>query len=167
MKKIIIAIGTSYVILMAGVVGYKLINDSSCYFNYKKAVTKAEGQIKTAGDSKSSEETVSNKDSKPAPNEVQPVPVNNNPAANSNVNPAPVQENKYANIKFTRALSEGSTGDDVRKLQEILKNKQYYNGEISGAFNGDTKKALMSYQKDKKLWADGILGPGTWKTFEQ
>ena len=165
MKKIIIAIGTSYIILMAGVVGYKLINDSSCYFNYKKAVSKAEEKVKVDEASKPSTET----NSKTNTEKEQTAQGNNNTTANNQgtETPAPVQENQYANVKFTKALGEGSTGDDVKKLQEILKNKQYYNGEISGIFNGDTKKALMAYQKDKKLWADGILGPGTWKTFEQ
>jgi putative chitinase len=58
-------------------------------------------------------------------------------------------------------LKIGSKGDDVKKLQEKL------GLSADGAFGPDTEKAVMKWQIDNKLAADGIVGEGTWnKMFE-
>ena len=163
MKKIVIVLGTTYIILTVALVGYKITKKDNCYYNYKKTVAKAEKSVAANPISKESEE---NTDPTTGPavtnNETN---ANANTNTNTNVNPAPVQL-QYANVKFTQQLYEGKKGDDVKKLQEILKVKLYYTGEITGTFDNATKKALMSYQKDKNLYQDGVLGPGTWKTLE-
>jgi len=162
MKKIVIVIGTTYVILTGALVGYKVTKDDSCYFNYKKTVAKAEETTKTKVDLSDSKDIV-----KPTPDSSSNKNgTGTNTNTNTTTNPEPIQL-KYANVKFTQQLFEGKKGEDVKKLQEILQGKKYYTGEITGTFDSATKKALMSYQKDKNLYQDGVLGPGTWGTFEQ
>lgn len=55
----------------------------------------------------------------------------------------------------------GSQGDEVKKIQSILKEKGYYDGTIDGIFGNGTKNAVISYQKENGLSADGIAGPKT------
>ena len=59
------------------------------------------------------------------------------------------------------ALSKmGSRSDEVKKIQEALKNKGYYTYNVDGIFGTRTKNAV---QKDNGLDADGIAGPATLK----
>ena len=53
-------------------------------------------------------------------------------------------------------LKEGSKGQDVRRLQQLLKiNKD-------GIFGPGTKKAVIRFQLGRNLSADGIVGNDTW-----
>ena len=61
----------------------------------------------------------------------------------------------------------GSRGDEVRRLQEQLKTLDYYRGPIDGDFGGGTEAAVRTFQRKKKLRADGIVGPNTWKALFQ
>ena len=55
----------------------------------------------------------------------------------------------------------GSRGNEVRRIQTKLKQLGYYNGNIDGIFGSDTKKAVIKFQKNCGLTADGIAGPKT------
>jgi hypothetical protein len=57
----------------------------------------------------------------------------------------------------------GSRGEEVKRLQEKLKELGYYRGPIDGDFGGGTESAVKAFQKRKKLDIDGIVGPVTWK----
>ncbi len=57
----------------------------------------------------------------------------------------------------------GSRGEEVRQIQQRLKQWGYYNGSIDGIFGVQTKKAVLSFQKKNGLAADGIAGPATLK----
>lgn len=60
------------------------------------------------------------------------------------------------------ALSrQGSRGDEVRKIQQKLKNWGYYSGEVDGIFGSQTRAAVVYFQKKNGLTADGIAGPAT------
>ena len=62
------------------------------------------------------------------------------------------------------ALSKmGSRSDEVKKIQEALKNKGYYTYNVDGIFGTRTKNAVIGFQKDNGLDADGIAGPATLK----
>ncbi|MCQ2478111.1 MAG: spore cortex-lytic enzyme [Clostridia bacterium] len=62
------------------------------------------------------------------------------------------------------ALSKmGSTGSEDKSVQSILKAKGYYNGSIDGIFGTATKNAVINFQKDNGLKADGIAGKNTLK----
>lgn len=53
-------------------------------------------------------------------------------------------------------LKKGSKGDEVKKLQESL------NIKVDGDFGPATELAVMKFQAQQGLEADGIVGPKTW-----
>lgn len=62
------------------------------------------------------------------------------------------------------ALSKmGSRSDEVKSIQKILKSKGYYSGSVDGIFGTKTKNAVIAFQKDNGLKADGIAGAKTLK----
>lgn len=63
---------------------------------------------------------------------------------------------------YVQTLSRyGSTGDEVKKIQNVLKDQGYYDGAIDGIFGNKTKNAVTQYQKEKGLSVDGVVGPKT------
>lgn len=56
---------------------------------------------------------------------------------------------------------QGSTGAQVRTIQDKLKCWGYYSGEVDGIFGSGTRKAVVAFQKKNGLTADGIVGPNT------
>lgn len=52
-------------------------------------------------------------------------------------------------------------GDDVATLQARLQDLGFYTGMVDGYFGIQTHNALMSYQREYGLYADGICGPET------
>ena len=65
-------------------------------------------------------------------------------------------------------MKEGCVGEDVRALQLMLKARGYSCGNYGpnrdgadGEFGGKTKTALISYQSDTGLKADGEAGEKT------
>ena len=64
--------------------------------------------------------------------------------------------------KSVYALSKyGSTGSEVKKIQNVLKKLGYYTGSVDGIYGSKTKKAVTTFQRDCGLTADGICGPKT------
>lgn len=62
----------------------------------------------------------------------------------------------------TQTLSQyGSRGSEVRQIQTKLKELGYYKGSIDGIFGRQTKSAVIAFQKNCGLTADGIAGPKT------
>ncbi len=58
-------------------------------------------------------------------------------------------------------LSSGSNGEEVKRLQQRLKDLGFYTGGIDGDFGKGTKNAVMLFQKQHDLDADGIAGQKT------
>lgn len=56
---------------------------------------------------------------------------------------------------------QGSTGEQVRTIQDKLKRWGYYDGAVDGIFGSGTRKAVVAFQKKNGLAADGIVGPNT------
>lgn len=48
------------------------------------------------------------------------------------------------------------------KLQQSLKAAGYYKGTVDGRLGNGTKAAIVKFQKDHGLKADGIVGEKTW-----
>lgn len=70
----------------------------------------------------------------------------------------------FYNYRSQDALSRlGSSGSEVRKIQERLKKWGYYKGEVDGVFGAETQKAVKNFQKNNSLTADGIAGSATLK----
>ncbi len=62
----------------------------------------------------------------------------------------------------TDALSKyGSRGQEVRTIQQKLKNWGYYDGEVDGIFGSKTQAAVKAFQRKNGLTVDGIAGPNT------
>ncbi len=55
----------------------------------------------------------------------------------------------------------GSSGEDVKKLQEKL-NSKGYSLQVDGKFGTKTQAAVKDYQKKQGLSVDGIVGNNTW-----
>ena len=58
-------------------------------------------------------------------------------------------------------LSQGDNGQAVTQLQTVLKQKGYYNSDITGYFDLDTQNAVIQFQQDNGLSADGTVGAQT------
>ena len=61
----------------------------------------------------------------------------------------------------------GSTGEDVRILQEYLHELGFLSGSADGNFGNKTKKAVLSFQKANKLTADGNVTQSLFDLIEQ
>ena len=62
------------------------------------------------------------------------------------------------------ALSKmGSRSEEVRSIQQALKSRGYYTGNIDGIFGTATKNAVTAFQRDNGLKVDGIAGKETLK----
>ena len=55
----------------------------------------------------------------------------------------------------------GSRGEEVRKIQQKLKNWGYYSGGVDGIYGTQTQNAVKSFQRKNGLTADGIAGKDT------
>ena len=75
---------------------------------------------------------------------------------------SPVGEVAYAFLPST--VSMGSQGISVLLLQEILKARGYYSGNLDREAGNGTVEAIRKYQTDRKsvLSVDGICGEASW-----
>lgn len=55
----------------------------------------------------------------------------------------------------------GSSGSEVRKIQQRLQNWGYFSGEADGIYGPQTEEAVRYFQRKNGLEADGIAGPAT------
>lgn len=55
----------------------------------------------------------------------------------------------------------GSSGSEVRKIQDKLKRWGYYSGSVDGIYGSGTESAVKKFQKANGLKADGIAGKAT------
>ena len=58
-------------------------------------------------------------------------------------------------------LEDGSSGSQVKTLQQRLKDLGYYNGSVDGRFGESTTAAVMAFQLRNNLTVDGKAGPAT------
>lgn len=73
---------------------------------------------------------------------------------------------KYDGAPF-RALKDGKAGSDVLRLQEMLGLLGYYEGSFDGRFGSGTRKALLRFQTEERIKADGIVGWETWNLLNE
>ena len=72
-------------------------------------------------------------------------------------------DNPLPNLEL-EFLQEGDRGRLVAQLQVRLALLDYYSGDITGYFDGSTKAALQTLQRQHHLIEDGYFGPETWYT---
>ncbi len=77
------------------------------------------------------------------------IPFNNN-----------AKSNNSSNLSDS-ILQNGSTGTDVKNLQQALANLGFSPGDIDGDFGSQTQAALTAFQQAAGISADGIYGPET------
>lgn len=58
-------------------------------------------------------------------------------------------------------LRRGMAGDDVRRLQEALRQRGLL-AAVDGVFGPQTEAAVRRFQADNGLVADGVVGPASW-----
>ena len=66
-------------------------------------------------------------------------------------------------MSTTLILKEGSTGQQVINLQYVLNRQGFYSGSLDGIFGPKTKAAVVQFQRNHRLEADGIVGTATLK----
>ncbi len=62
---------------------------------------------------------------------------------------------------FKKDLKQGSRGDEVKQLQELLIARGYLFGEATGYFGILTRTALITFQEERGLPGVGTVGPKT------
>ncbi len=67
----------------------------------------------------------------------------------------------------TRLLRMGSMGQDVSDLQLILQSLGYNPGAIDGIYGNRTMNAVIEFQRNNGLVADGIAGSDTFNMIFQ
>ena len=64
-------------------------------------------------------------------------------------------------------VRQGNRGAYVQYLQQKLTSKLYPLGTIDGIFGNATRQAVVEFQQENALAADGIVGPLTWAAVSQ
>lgn len=59
------------------------------------------------------------------------------------------------------ALKQGDSGEEVRKVQQRLKDLGYYRDEVDGVYGASTMHAVKTFQRNNDLTADGKIGAKT------
>ena len=83
-----------------------------------------------------------------------PNPAKTTPAPTAEPTPAPT-------AKATRTLKKGSTGEDVKNLQQALIDLGYLSDTADGTFGAKTQDAVTLFQAVNGLDADGLAGAKT------
>lgn len=65
-----------------------------------------------------------------------------------------------ADVQYTT----GDSGPAVEQIQQGLKAAGYFGGQVDGKFTTLTRQAVISFQKDAGLTADGVVEAKTFKT---
>ena len=67
----------------------------------------------------------------------------------------------FADSSLPALSRRGSRGEEVKQIQTVLKDRQLYTGNIDGIYGAQTEQAVIKFQKQMGLAADGIAGPKT------
>lgn len=70
-------------------------------------------------------------------------------------------------VVCVQVLRLGSVGPDVKLAQSLLNKIGYPVGAVDGIYGTRTRQAVIAFQRNNGLEADGIVGPATWSVFEQ
>ncbi|HEY4220748.1 MAG TPA: peptidoglycan-binding domain-containing protein, partial [Myxococcota bacterium] len=76
------------------------------------------------------------------------------------------QADAVAALKEHHPLAQGDDSPEVqpetKQLQQFLKDKGLYSGDVTGKFDAATDKAVRAFQQQNGLKVDGIVGQQTW-----
>lgn len=79
---------------------------------------------------------------------------------------APIEAENPVPEPTKPTLRTGSRGEDVRILQENLRQLGFLNDAADGIFGTNTNAAVRSFQKAQGLSVDGVVGAGTWAALD-
>lgn len=68
------------------------------------------------------------------------------------------EDKKIDEKTYYKTLRPGDKGDEVRKLQYYLKQKNCYKGNVDGIYSVATKNAVKAFQAKNGITVDGIAG---------
>ncbi len=93
------------------------------------------------------------------------------PAATSPTSPASTGTKPYGIENITKTLTFGSQGTDVKELQNYLAGLGAVGADgkplkADGIYGSNTKAAVMKFQQDHGLTADGVFGPKSLSTLQ-
>lgn len=76
---------------------------------------------------------------------------------------APTEKPKVsaAELQNQGILTVGAKGEDVKRLQQRLKDLGYLDGKVDGQYGGGTKRAVIAFQRRNGLDTDGVAGAET------
>jgi N-acetylmuramoyl-L-alanine amidase len=66
-----------------------------------------------------------------------------------------------AKVADAAVVRYGSSGNEVKQIQQKLKNWGYYTGAVDGIFGSKTREAVRYFQRKNGLTVDGIVGKKT------
>lgn len=66
-----------------------------------------------------------------------------------------------------RVLRLGMSGTDVMEVQALLQKLGYDPGQINGVFGPETRRAVMTFQRDYRLTPDGVIGSRTYSVLRR
>ncbi|MBW4520809.1 MAG: peptidoglycan-binding protein [Scytolyngbya sp. HA4215-MV1] len=72
-----------------------------------------------------------------------------------------------SNAAIAASLQQGDTGSEVSALQEKLTRLGYFEGPQTGYFGSLTQEAVIRFQRESGLSADGVYGAQTQQLLEQ
>src|SRR5581483_7042005 len=77
--------------------------------------------------------------------------------------PPPPTKQKHVTIPALTSglLHQGTSGNDVKAMQQALAAAGQSPGKVDGVFGAQTEQALIAFQKAAGLPADGVYGPKT------
>ena len=84
-------------------------------------------------------------------------------AASTKTDKEEVKEETKEEVKDDGTLKKGSKGDEVKKIQQRLKELGYYSSSCDGDYGDRTVTAVKAFQKKNGLTADGVCGASTLK----
>ncbi len=90
------------------------------------------------------------------------------PGASSSVGDVVVDDDDDDDLFETRpTLRFGSRGSHVEQLQLMLQRTGHLTGAVDGHFGTKTQSAVVAFQRDEGLAADGIVGAATWAALDR
>ena len=93
------------------------------------------------------------------------------PEPTPNPKPTPDPEptpDKQDEVKvLNRTLNVGMSGEDVKEVQQYLKNLGYLDSVVDGSYGNATKAAAIMFQANESLYVDGEIGNASYKVMQQ
>ncbi|MBQ3077341.1 MAG: spore cortex-lytic enzyme [Clostridia bacterium] len=66
-----------------------------------------------------------------------------------------------AETALPAALQQGASGEQVRQVQQALRDLGYEVGAVDGVYGSRTRAAVLAFQRDRGLTQDGVAGRET------